>query len=231
MKTRRPLAILAATAIAGSGLTALATPASGNEITVTIGGSWTGNPLAGGQLTFSPSGAAGETFETSSILFVMNTPTFLGDTDDVRVLSTALSEEEGGAPCVSEESCIITNSGQLRLYVSPDSTEQWVRVLTPPTGESFSLRDPEGVFKVSYVQASISVESEGESAPAPALQQFPIPATGTCDEAQPEGLNWGGASSGGWGESWAEWANEGQGGAVCTRTLAYNNSTGTWQVQ
>jgi len=39
VKTRRPLAILAATAIAGLGLTALATPVSA-ETTVTIGGDW-----------------------------------------------------------------------------------------------------------------------------------------------------------------------------------------------
>ena len=39
MKTCRPLAILAATAVAGLGLTALATPASA-ETTVTIGGDW-----------------------------------------------------------------------------------------------------------------------------------------------------------------------------------------------
>ena len=231
MQTRRPLGFLAATAVAGLGLTALASPASANEITVTIGGIWTGNPLTGGELSFSPSGEAGATLETASILFVIDAPTFLGVSDDVRVLSTALSEEEGGAPCVSEESCVIANSGQLRLYVSPDSTEQWVKVLTPPTGESFSLSSAEGVFKVSYVQAPISVESEGESAPAPVLQQFPVPATGTCDEAQPEGLNWGGASSGGWGESWAQWANEGRGAPVCTRTIAYNNSTATWQVR
>ena len=40
MKTRRPLAVLAATAITGLGLTALATPANANT-TVTVSGDWT----------------------------------------------------------------------------------------------------------------------------------------------------------------------------------------------
>jgi len=68
------------------------------------------------------------------------------------------------------------------------------------------------------------------SGPAPHSQQFAMPATGTCDEAQPEGLNWGGVSSGGWGESWAQWMNDGQGGEVCTRTLVYNASKAAWEV-
>jgi len=63
------------------------------------------------------------------------------------------------------------------------------------------------------------------------LQQFVESPNMTCDEAQPEGLNWSGAPSGGWGESWAQWPNDGQGGNVCSRTLFYNNSTGMWDVR
>ena len=65
------------------------------------------------------------------------------------------------------------------------------------------------------------------SGPAPLRQQFARPATGTCDAAQPEGLNWAGVASGGWSESWAQWANGGQGGTVCTRMLEYVNS---WRI-
>jgi hypothetical protein len=43
-------------------------------------------------------------------------------------------------------------------------------------------------------------------------------------------LNWGGAGSGGWGNSWAQWANGGSGGPVCTRTLVYSNSSSRWIV-
>ncbi len=64
--------------------------------------------------------------------------------------------------------------------------------------------------------------------PPPVLQQFGKPSTGTCDETAPADLNWGGSSSGGWGDSWARWMNDGAGGDVCTRTLVYNNSSGRW---
>jgi hypothetical protein len=66
--------------------------------------------------------------------------------------------------------------------------------------------------------------------PTPIIQQFGRPRSGTCGDAAPAALNWGGASSGGWGESWAQWANGGAGGAVCTRTLQYSNATGIWSV-
>ena len=68
------------------------------------------------------------------------------------------------------------------------------------------------------------------SAPAPVVQQFGMPATGTCDEAQPEGLNWSGVTNGGWGISWAQWMNGGTGGAVCTRTLIYSTDQSKWVV-
>ena len=58
--------------------------------------------------------------------------------------------------------------------------------------------------------------------PGPHIQQYPLPATGTCDEAQPEGLNW--------GESWLWWMDGGEGGEVCTRTLASNASTAAWEI-
>ena len=72
-----------------------------------------------------------------------------------------------------------------------------------------------------------SSTSAGNSGPTSILQQFARPATGTCDAAQPEGLNWAGVASGGWSESWAQWANGGQGGTVCTRMLEYVNS---WRI-
>jgi len=75
-----------------------------------------------------------------------------------------------------------------------------------------------------------SGSSAGGSLPT-YLQQFVKSPDLTCDEAQPEGLDWSGAPSGGWGESWAQWPNDGQGGNVCTRTLFYNNSTGSWDVR
>ena len=64
--------------------------------------------------------------------------------------------------------------------------------------------------------------------PTPLLQQFGRPAQGTCEESAPFSLNWGGAGSGGWGESWAQWVNGGAGGQVCTRTLLFDIAQGKW---
>jgi hypothetical protein len=73
-----------------------------------------------------------------------------------------------------------------------------------------------------------STSAGSSSGPAPAMQQFGKPDSMTCDEAQPEGLNWSGVPSGGWGESWAQWMNDGNGGTVCTRELAYR--AGSWVI-
>lgn len=66
--------------------------------------------------------------------------------------------------------------------------------------------------------------------PPPVLQQLPMPSSGSCTEIVNTAYDWGGASTGGWGRSWAQWANAGAGGPVCTRTLLYNPSFGVWVV-
>jgi len=78
--------------------------------------------------------------------------------------------------------------------------------------------------------SSDSGATDAVSGPGPRIQQFPRPATGTCDEAEPEGVNWSGVASGGWSDSWAQWMNDGEGGEVCTRTLIYNTSKAAWEV-
>ncbi len=72
--------------------------------------------------------------------------------------------------------------------------------------------------------------SASSSAPAPVVQEFGKPASGTCDAAQPAGLNWAGVSSGGWANSWSQWMNGGNGGFVCARTLIYSTTQAKWIV-
>ena len=69
-----------------------------------------------------------------------------------------------------------------------------------------------------------------DSSPAPLIQQFGKPSTGTCEETASEDLNWSGVASGGWGLSWAPWVNDGGGGSVCTRTLVYSNALAKWTI-
>lgn len=86
------------------------------------------------------------------------------------------------------------------------------------------------VGPVSSGSSSSSSSTAETSGPAPLLQQFGMPATGTCDEAQPEGLDWAGVASGGWSTAWGEWMHDGLGGWACSRTLSYSSSQGMWVV-
>jgi hypothetical protein len=62
------------------------------------------------------------------------------------------------------------------------------------------------------------------------LQQFRMPTGGTCAGAATQDFNWSAVTGGGWGESWAQWVNNGTGGAVCSRILVYSNALGRWVV-
>ena len=62
-----------------------------------------------------------------------------------------------------------------------------------------------------------------------AMQQVAMPASGSCADEQSSSLNWAGVSPGGWTASWAQWANQGKGGAVCVRWLT-TAANGTWYV-
>lgn len=77
---------------------------------------------------------------------------------------------------------------------------------------------------------SAPTNTSSSGGPAPAIQQFGKPATGTCDEAQPTGLDWAGVPSGGWTTGWGEWMNDGTGGWVCSRTLEYSSGQGKWVI-
>mgnify|MGYP000476856814 CR=1 FL=1 len=148
-------------------------------------------------------------------------------TDEFRVFSTFLSK--GGTPCDSDNNgCFLQpEEGGETFDVDPSASNAIV-TLRPTFGGPFeSLTE---TFTVSHFLPAEGASGAGPG-PAPRVQQFPLPATGTCDEAQPDGLNWSGVASGGWSESWARWMNEGDGGHVCTRTLTYNPSTATWSVE
>lgn len=80
-----------------------------------------------------------------------------------------------------------------------------------------------GLFALTYTPAACG------SGPADVIQQVGASPDGSCTITD-AALNIGGAESGGWGASWAQWMNEGKGGAVCTRTLTYSANSGHWVV-
>ena len=63
---------------------------------------------------------------------------------------------------------------------------------------------------------------------APVLQEIGLGANANCETLDDTALNWGGAESGNWGTSWAEWPNDHHGGTVCMRTLTYSHTQGHW---
>jgi alpha-tubulin suppressor-like RCC1 family protein len=97
--------------------------------------------------------------------------------------------------------------------LNPNGTGQLV-LASVALGESFAI--------------GIAPLSSGGDVPPDVLQQVGLLPGGSCSSVADALLNWGGASSGSWGQSWAQWPNEGRGGPVCTRTLAYSNIFGHW---
>lgn len=83
-------------------------------------------------------------------------------------------------------------------------------------------------FGVYIAAAQPRPVAQAAASPAAHIQQFGLPDSQTCQEAAPEDLNWSGVGSGGWGQSWAQWMNDGLGGEVCTRMLVYSNAQDRW---
>ncbi len=125
-----------------------------------------------------------------------------------------------GTVSVSGVSCTVTSS----IPDCPSFASSSITVTIVQGGQvSFWTSSLQGTITISVAGGG----SSSASAPAPVVQQFARPTSGTCDAAQPAGLNWSGVVSGGWSESWAQWANGGRGGSVCTRTLEFVNG---WRV-
>lgn len=130
----------------------------------------------------------------------------------------------GATSCATASGpCSVSNGTTSGFTVNAEGS---VQVFNYTAGQQGSL------LATFYVNASGTDPSAGgggvTSGPAPIVQQFGRPASGTCEAAASSALNWGGAQSGGWSESWAEWMNGGLGGAVCTRSLTFRSTTGTW---
>jgi hypothetical protein len=88
-------------------------------------------------------------------------------------------------------------------------------------------------YSSSRITITITVPAAAPSpapAPAPIVQQVGMPGTGGCASIVDSTLNWAGVGAGGWASSWAMWPNEGRGGAVCTRVLAYDVTRGQWTI-
>lgn len=204
---RQVVAMFGAVAV-GVGLVVLAAGpvhASTNLGTVT----WNGTTLSGNNL----SGAVNDTYTFT------NTG---GST--VYLVNDSGTASVGGSSCASTgiatSLCSVANAAPVTVTVtSLGAVRVWEGFLTK--GD---------ITVIAGSSNSSGGNSSPISIPAPIVQQFAKPVAGTCDAAQPSGLDWSGVTSGGWSESWAEWANAGQGGKVCTRMLEYSSALGRWVI-
>lgn len=78
------------------------------------------------------------------------------------------------------------------------------------------------IFRVILAGSSV------DETPRDFIQQFAISSAGTCESVPNDIPVFNVSRSGGWGKSWAQWPNEGQGGFVCTRTVRYEPSIQGW---
>jgi len=101
----------------------------------------------------------------------------------------------------------------------PPSSIGWG--LTPASGGSAADWVVECIpFTASFTESQTSFPEH--------LQQVGRGAGDDCADIRAEDLDWGRNIAGGWGPSWAQWANGGNGGDVCTRTIYYNSSNQMW---
>jgi hypothetical protein len=138
----------------------------------------------------------------------------------------------GGNPSFSSRIAV----GPTTVVVGIDGPSDWADMYftsTAPLDEVYVFAcGVDTGFDYSNPASQYSLVDYCPTSPGPpdVLQQVVSPAAG-CATFADASLNWGGAGSGGWGSSWAQWANDGKGGAVCTRTLRFDATLRHYVVQ
>ena len=164
MKTRKHIAILAATAAAGLGLTALATPASANT-TVTIGGTWAQNDVAKRfdstqQSTLTGVALQGTVAGTELTIGIDSGAKFGGKELGFYVVSDGLTNSDGDACSGGQNPCLLNFGTSSRFLIATTASNTNVAFMTAVGGKPYWIVNQEdGLFKVAYQETS---------APAPA---------------------------------------------------------------
>lgn len=166
--------------------------------------------------------------ETATLSFATCTPftgTYFGSayTNGIHTSS--------GTPVIAGSTVTLTGTGDWVYTRAQLPSTAYITNAIAACGEMDPVNYPQG-SRTLDISACSSPPAPSESAgtgPAHLIQQVSMPHNG-CSDIQVPGLNWAGVGSAGWGASWAEWANEGRGGAVCSRTLQYSANVGAWLV-
>lgn len=113
-----------------------------------------------------------------------------------------------------------TSVSSLRLWVAPTGSGWAGKVVGTVTTSLTASSAPNS--------PSVGTSSGVSAGPPAWLQQFATDKDDDCS-TPPADLDLGPTHvTGGWGKSWAQWANDRSGGWVCTRTLVHEASSGTW---
>lgn len=149
--------------------------------------------------------------------------------NDVRFNTSLLENAGTGAACNSgPTACVATASGGTVTLTAPGAAtanmQQSISGNWLPLAVFFTVNSGGGGGT-----SDPTAETSSDARPSAIMQQVGMPSAG-CADYENADLNIGGAASGGWGQSWAQWVNDGEGGAVCTRTLVYSPTLGSWMV-
>lgn len=192
-------------------------------------------------LTDCETDVSGQTFEVQAgdVLTVSfaNTCTwsyatgqYKGLTNTIGVIDHELRAWDGAGNFVATVQREPMATGQVTLVVTPDPS---VSVTTTSSSPNYFYTQTSSVYQGFQVRVLVPVPEaspvDAPALPAPVLQQVPEPATG-CESVDRPDLEWSGVGSSGWSASWAQWANDGRGGSICTRTLTYDVGSAAWTV-
>jgi len=221
---RRALAVLSSIGL-GIGTIALAAPASAQLPTIALDNS--------NNLSINGQTVTNFTFAGTQFTFANNS----GGTLRLRSATSGyLTNTDTGSDCETATNCQVADGDEIDLTIEQQSSSDRVDVLKEnqfSQGSYTSVTD----FRVEYSSGGggggggqSGSSDSGGSAPASEIQQFGLPASGNCEDGATEAMNWSGVGLDGWSISWAQWANDGAGGPVCTRTVMYDTSTAKWVV-
>ena len=155
----------------------------------------------------------------------------------IEVTDASVSITNAGAKNIIFESAALSEDGQscgLGCAINVGVTRIY-DISPAANNETFWFTNFDGNYQQITITYESAASDEGSSdnaapGPAPHVQQFELPVSGNCEDGAIEAMNWSGIGMDGWGISWAQWANDGAGGAVCTRTVVYDTSTAKWTV-
>lgn len=107
---------------------------------------------------------------------------------------------------------------------------------TGPIGRTFSVGTNSGAVRAAGASGYVYITPDDTPRPVADYSQLPpdvfqsvgLPPSGGCSAVDDSALNWGGSTTGGWTPSWAQWMNDGHGGAVCNRILGYDPNLEHW---